>query len=535
MAAEKKASFRILASDPVAPEGLKILRETPGFEVEAAEKMSPEALKKAVAGADALVVRSETKVTAEVIAAAPRLKVVGRAGVGIDNVDVTAATKRGILVMNAPEGNTIAAAEHAMALLLALSRNVPWAHASLSKGEWKRSAFIGRELFGKVLGLVGLGRIGGEVAKRARAFGMTVMASDPLVSPERAREMGAELVPFKDLLARADYISLHAALTPETRHMLGAAEFSAMKRGVRLVNCARGPLIDEAALAAAVKEGKVGGAALDVFEKEPPDKGNPLLGLERVVVTPHLGASTEEAQVNVSVVIAEQVRDYLLHGTVRNAVNAPSVPPEVLAEMGPYMDLAERMGRFLIQLAGGRAEKLEVRALGDISRRNTALLTSSAVCGALSAALGEGVNSVNAMSLAKERGIEVSESRSTESREFSSVLELAVVSGAARRTMQGVVIGKREPHVVSIDGLHLDIVPDGHMLIFTNVDRPGIVGKVGTILGKARVNIAGLHLGRMETGKRSVSIFSVDDPVPPAVLKELSALEDLADVTVVSV
>jgi len=342
-------------------------------------------------------------------------------------------------------------------------------------------------------------------------------------------------VDIKGLLKRADYISLHATLTPDTRHMIGKKEFAAMKKGVRLVNCARGGLIDEAALADALRSGIVGGAALDVFETEPPAKENRLLGMDNVVLTPHLGASTEEAQVAVSVVVAEQVRDYLLKGLIRNAVNAPTAAPETMNEMAPYMDLAERMGRFLIQLADGSPRRLELEYSGEITRRNVALLTAAAVKGALSMALSERVNEVNALALAKDRGIGVSEGTVSEVGEFSTLIRFQVVTDKETRSAEGTVIGKNEPHIVAVDGLHLDVVPQGVMITFSNVDRPGIVGKVGTILGRNRINIAGLHLGRLAVGKRSVSIFSVDNPVPPSVLAELAKVAELSDVKVVTV
>jgi D-3-phosphoglycerate dehydrogenase len=529
------ARFRVLVSDPVAEAGLALLRSCPEFNVDVRLKLAPDELKKALAGADALVIRSETKVTADVLETAKSLKIIGRAGVGVDNVDVAAATRRGVLVTNAPEGNTIAAAEHAVALLLSLTRNVPAANASMRAGEWKRSKFVGHELFGKTLGLVGLGRIGREVAKRALAFGMNVVGCDPLIAADKAREAGVTLVDIRSLLKRADYISLHATLNPDTRHMIGKKEFAIMKKGVRLVNCARGGLIDEAALAVAVKSGQVGGVALDVFETEPPAKDNPLLGMENVVLTPHLGASTEEAQVAVSVVVAEQVRDYLLKGLVRNAVNAPTAAPETMSEMAPYMDLAERMGRFLIQLVAGSPKRLELEYSGEITRRNVAMLTAAAVKGALSMALSERVNEVNALALAKDRGIGVSEGTVSTVGEFSTLIRLVVVTDRESRSVEGTVIGKDEPHIVAVDGLHLDIVPKGVMITFSNVDRPGIVGKVGTILGRNRINIAGLHLGRMAVGKRSVSVFSVDDPVPAKVLVELAELAELSDVKVVTI
>ncbi|MEK7475693.1 MAG: phosphoglycerate dehydrogenase [Candidatus Coatesbacteria bacterium] len=530
-----RTRFRVLVTDPVAEEGLEILRRTAGFEVDVRLKLAGPELKKALAASDALVVRSETKVTADVMPDGGRLKVVGRAGVGVDNVDVPAATRRGILVMNAPQGNTIAAAEHALALLMALMRNIPAAHASLKSGEWKRSKFVGHELYGKVLGVVGLGRIGGEVAKRARAFGMSVLGSDPLITVERARDLGVELIDLKALLKRADLISLHAPKTTETRHLIGAAELKLMKPGVRIVNCARGGLIDEAALADAIQRGQVAGAALDVFETEPLPATSPLLKLDQVVVTPHLGASTAEAQVNVSVVIAEQIRDYLVSKIVRNAVNAPATSPEAMGVVGPYIALAERMGRFLVQLTSGVPKRIIVEYRGEIAGRKFAGVTAAAVQGVLSVALQDRVNVVNALPLAKERGIAVNEGTNTEPGEFSSLVRITIATATETRYMDGTVIGKDEPHVVGVDGLHLDILPEGVMITFQNDDRPGIVGKVGTILGTHHINIAGLHVCRPTPGQRAFSIFNVDNPVSDQVARELSRLAELANLRVVTV
>ncbi len=529
------AAFKVLVADPVADQGLTLLRALPGFRVEVRTGLAGAELKRALADADALVIRSETRVTADVLPGNGRLKVIGRAGVGVDNVDVAAATRAGILVMNAPEGNTIAAAEHTLAMILAASRNVPRAHASLRAAEWKRAKFVGHELFGKVLGIVGMGRIGIEVAKRAKSFGMTVVCADPLMNAERAAELGVELVALPAIFPRADVLTLHAPLMAATRHLVNAATLQKMRKGAILVNCARGGLVDEAALAKAIESGHLGGAAIDVFESEPPAATNPLLRLDQVVVTPHLGASTHEAQVNVSVVIAEQIRDFLVSGLVRNAVNAPATAPEALSELGPYLGLAERMGRFLIQITDGAPRQIVVEVSGQIAKRNPAMLTAVAVKGALSIALNERVNTVNALALAKERGIEVTESKSSEAREFSSLVRMTLVTERERRSMEGTVIGKDEPHVVAIDGLHLDIVPEGVMITFANVDRPGIVGKVGTILGRAKINIAGLHLGRIAIGRRAVSIFSVDNPVAPKVLAELAHLDELMDVRVVTI
>lgn len=533
MAPDRK--FRVLITDKLAQQGIDLLKADPNFEVDVRLKIAGEDLKKALLESDALIVRSETKARADVLEGNTRLKVIARAGVGIDNVEVPVATKNGILVMNAPDSVTIAAAEQAMALMLAVARNVAAACASTKSGKWERGHFMGTELNGKTLGVVGMGRIGGEVVKRAVAFGMKVIVSDPMVNPDKIREFGAEPATLDEIYAKSDYITLHAPMTPETKGMLNAATFAKMKKGVRIINCSRGGAIVEADLVEAVKSGQVAAAGLDVFEKEPTPPDNPLLTLDKVTVAPHLGASTEEAQVNVAIIIAEQVRDYLLHGAVRNAVNVPATSPETLRELGPYADLVRRMGSFLIQMLSGVPRRIFIEYRGDIAKRHTGLLTSSAVTGVLSHALEGRVNEVNAHSLAKERGIEVESSKSSEARDFASLVTLTVTGEAGTRSAEGTVIGKDEPHIVAVDGLHLDMVPEGTMITFQNTDKPGIVGKVGTILGKSSINIASLHVGRKAAGKPAVSIFSVDGQVPAGVVKELGALEELSNVRVVHI
>jgi len=530
---EKK--FRVLITDKLAPAGIDLLKADSRFEVDVRLKLAGEDLKKALLESDALIVRSETKARGDVLEGNTRLKVIARAGVGIDNVEVPVATKNGILVMNAPDSVTIAAAEQAMALMLAVARNVAQACASTKGGKWERGLFMGTELFGKTLGVIGMGRIGGEVVKRSVAFGMNVIVFDPMVNPDKVREYGAEPASLDEIYRKSDYITLHAPMTPETRGMMNRETFAKMKKGVRIINCSRGGAIIEADLVEAVKSGQVAAAGLDVFEKEPTPPDNPLLALDKVTVAPHLGASTEEAQVNVAIIIAEQVRDYLCDGVVRNAVNVPSTNSEVMKEMAPWLDLADRMGRFLVQLVSGTPLRISIEYRGEIMKKSTGLLTSSAVTGMLSHAMEGRVNAVNALSLAKARGIEVAVVKSSEGHDFASLVTMSIESAKGRRSAEGTVIGRGEPHIVGVDGLHLDVVPQGSMIVFTNTDKPGIVGKVGTILGKAGINIAGLHVGRIQQGKPAVSIFSVDGAVPEGVARELGGLEELSDVRVVSI
>ena len=529
------AKFRVLITDKLAQQGIDLLKADPRFEVDVRLKLVGEDLKKALQESDALIIRSETKAKADVLEGNTRLKVIARAGVGIDNVEVPVATKNGILVMNAPDSVTIAAAEQAMALMLAVARNIAQASASTKAGKWEKSAFVGTELFGKTLGVIGMGRIGGEVVKRSVAFGMKVLVADPMVNPEKVREFGAEPATLEDVYAKSDYISLHAPMTPETKGMVNKDTLAKMKKGVRIINCSRGAAIVEADLAEAMKSGQVAAAGLDVFEKEPTPPDNPLLQIDKVTAAPHLGASTEEAQVNVAIMIAEQVRDYLVSGAVRNAVNVPATNPEILKELGPWIDLCDRMGRFLVQMSDGSLKRINIGFRGDIAKKNTGMMVSSVVTGIMSHAMEGRVNAVNALSLARERGIEVAETKSADTGDFASSVTIEIGAVKGIRSVEGTVIGHREPHIVAVDGLHLDVVPQGNMIAFINTDKPGIVGKVGTILGKAGMNIAGLHVGRIEQGKPAVSIFSVDGKVPAEVLKELEGLEELSHVRVVSI
>lgn len=523
--------MKVLVADPLSEQGVARLREG-GLEVDVQTGLPPADLARLIGEYDALIVRSQTKVTADLIAAAAKLKVIGRAGVGVDNVDVPAATARGIVVLNAPEGNTISTAEHTWALLMGVARLVPQACQCLKGGKWDRKSFVGVELHGKTLGVVGLGRVGGQVALRALAFGMRVLAYDPYLSAERAERAGVEVATVARLVAEADFITVHTPLTPETRHLFGAAEFARMKPGVRLVNCARGGIFDEQALLTALEAGKVAGAGLDVFEEEPP-KNFALINHPRVVATPHLGASTIEAQENVAVDVAVEVVNLLTGEPIKNAVNLPSLPPEAAARVRPYLGLCERIGRFAGQMLHGRIQRVELCYQGDLAELPVAPLTAAAVKGLLDVILSEAVNAVNALYLAKERGIKVAEVKEAEDG-YANLFGLVVQTDSGILDVAGSLFGAGEPHVVAIDGYHLDVPASGHLLVTRHLDRPGLIGRVGTILGEAGVNIASMQVGRKVPGGEAVMVLAVDETVPPAVLADIARLPDVNDARLVS-
>src|SRR5205807_6188315 len=500
------------------------------FKIDARSKLSPMELKKAVADADAIIVRSETKITAEILAAGEKVKIVGRAGVGLDNIDVPAASRQGVIVVNVPGGNTISAAEHTVAMLLALSRNIPQANASLKAGEWKRPQFTGTELQGKVLGLVGLGRIGREVAKRCQSFGMSILGYDPYASEEFAKNFNIKLGSLDDLCAHADFITVHVPLNDSTRHMFNAKLFKKLKEGVRLINCARGGIIDEKALADAIQAGHVKGAAIDVFEDEPPKKDNPLLSLLNVIVTPHLAASTEEAQVKVAQELAETLRDYFLTGAVRNAVNLPAIDAEQYKVLEPYLVLCEKLGMLVTQLAEGAVKELKIEYAGEISLKNTTPLTLAALKGYLTPILGSEVNVVNAPHVAKERDLRWTETKTNEAADYTSLITLNVSTKNAKLSVAGTLLAKNNPRIVAIDGLSVDVVPEGAMVIYTNVDKPGVIGYVGTVLGNAKINIAAMQVGRKGKSGEAVTVVNVDSDVPDDVLRQIKEFQGITQV-----
>jgi D-3-phosphoglycerate dehydrogenase len=444
----------------------------------------------------------------------------------VDTIDVDAATERGIVVMNTPGGNTTAVAEHTLALVLALARRVPVADATLKAGRWEKNRLQGVELLGKTLGILGLGRIGSEVARRALGFRMQVLAYDPYLTREAAERLGVESVELDELLSRSDFITIHTPLSGDTRHLIGEAELARTKPGVRLINCARGGIIDEAALARALASGQVGGAGLDVFEQEPPPADHPLLRFEQVVVTPHLGAATDEAQSAVALAIADQVADVLVRGIVANAVNLPAADAETLREQAPYAGLAAAMGRFLAQMAEGRMAEARLTYAGDVAQRPTAALTLAFLRGVLGTILAEHVTDVNAMLIARSRGLRVTETSTTESAGYSSLLTAALRTDRGLSSVAGTLF-HGEPRFVAIDGFSLEAVPQGFMLVFANQDVPGVVGRIGTLCGRHGINIAGMQLGRERRGGRAVSILNLDDPMPPDALDEIRAMPDI--------
>ena len=517
--------LRVLVTDNLALRGVELLRQTPGIEVEVQNGLSSEALKAHLAGADALIVRSATRVSADLLAAALRLRVIGRAGVGVDNVDQEAATARGIVVMNTPGGNTVSAAEHTLAMLLSLTKHIPQATASLKAGKWEKSRFRSVELSGKTLGIVGLGRIGSEVARRALAFNMRVLAYDPFLGAPAAQALGVELADLPEVLRQADFLTLHPPLTAETTGLVRAETIAQMKDGVRIVNCARGGIVNEADLHAALVSGKVAGAALDVFAQEP-ITDSPLFGLPTFIATPHLGAASEEAQEAVALEIAQQVVDYLTKGIIRNAVNAPSIPLEVLRTLQPYLTLAEKLGRLGSQLAEGRLAEVHLAYRGEIGDLNCVPLTVAAVKGVLDAT-HDNVNMVNALAIARARGIRVVETKSSEPSDFAGLIGVTLHTDRGRTETAGTVFNRQDPRVVQIDGLRLEAVLEGYLLVFSNLDVPGVIGRIGTLLGQSGVNIAGMRLGRERRGGRAVSVVNVDDAIPAPILDEVRRLPNI--------
>ena len=519
---------KILVTDPISEEGLKRLREF--AEVDIALRLGEGELAEKIRDYDALIVRSGTQVTRKIIEAGRKLKVIGRAGVGVDNIDVEAATEYGVLVINAPEANTISAAEHTVALLLSLARKIPQANKSLKAGEWDRRKYMGVEVRGKTLGIIGLGRIGAEVARMALGLGMKVVAYDPYVSQERAKELGVSLLPFDEVIRTADFLTVHVPLTNETYHMISDREFEMMKDGVRIINTARGGVIDEAALVRAIKSGKVAGAAIDVFEKEPP-RDNELLKLEEVIVTPHLGASTEEAQRSVAVVIAEEVQRALRGEPVKNAVNLVYVPAEILDAIRPFLTLAERLGKFTAQIISGRIESVDISYQGEVATKDTRLIGIAMLKGFLSQFAD--VNYVNAQLIARKMGIRVTETKTEDAENFSSLIGITVKTDKVERTVAGTVFGKNDLRIVKIDGYRVDAVPSGYMLICSYIDKPRVIGPVGVILGDHGINIAAMQVGREKIGGRAVMVLNVDNPVSEDVLEKVKTVDGISDVKLV--
>ncbi len=524
----KKDKLKILVCDDLAEEGLAVLKHEKNLDVQIQLKLSAADLKQAIADADACIVRSGTQLTRDILEAAKALRVIGRAGVGLDNVDVEAASKKGIVVINTPGGNTVSAAEHTFCLIMALARSIPQADASLKRGEWERKKFTGHELYDKTLGILGLGRIGGEVAKRAQVFGMRVVAYDPFLRVDKAKQIGIELLSLEELLERSDFITLHMPLTSENHYILGDKEFKKIKKGAQIINCARGGLIDEAALLKALESGRVAGAALDVFETEPP-KDLALARHPKVIATPHLGASTEEAQIAVAVDVAQSIADFLLGRGVRNAVNVPSLDPKVLKELEPHIRLAEKLGSLQTQLIEGHILQVDICYHGEVVEFETTAITVAVIKGLLTPILAENVNYVNASVLAKDRGIKITESKSSTPISFANLIQVEVKTDKMKSFVAGTLFTREDPRIVMIDNFHVETVPQGYMLLVSNRDVPGIVGQVGTILGNNQINIAGMTFGRDKPGGQAKTVLNVDSFVSDPVIQEIKKAKNILD------
>src|SRR2546430_1224523 len=527
--------MNVMICDPISPKGIALLQQQPEFKVTVLEtRLSEAELLPLVGEVSAMVVRSEPKVTKNVIEAAPKLGVVGRAGVGVDNVDVETATQRGIVVMNTPGGNTISTAELTFSMLMALARKIPQAHGSMKAGEWNRKEFQGVELYNKTLGILGMGRIGSEVARRAIAFGMRVLAYDPYLALSRAKALQVELLELDEVYARADFITVHMPMTDETRGMINAAAFAKMKKGVRVLNCARGGIVNEKDLCDAIKSGHVAGAALDVYEVEPPPKDFSLRDLPQVIMTPHLGASTEEAQENVGIEVAEAITDYLVRGAVRNAVNLPNLDAKTYALVKPYLNLGEKLGRLLAQLAPKRNERLVITYGGRATEMPGDPISRSGPKGFLESAGGKDVNQVNVCALASSLGLLVEEIKSNEETDFNEWLHVTVYSEGQKVSAGGTFFGKQShPRIVRINSLPVEVVPSGVLFLMTNKDRPGIVGYIGTLMGQYQVNIANMSLSRDNKGGHALTVLNLDSVPPPELLQEIRTDPDISNVRVV--
>lgn len=522
---------KILVSDPVASEGIEFLR--PMGEVDVKLRLDPKELVSIIGEYDALVVRSETKVTAEVIAAGTRLKVIGRAGVGVDNIDLEAATRHGIAVVNAPTGNTVAAAEHTIAMMMAMARNIPQATASLKRGEWTRSAFTGVEVRNRTLGVIGLGKVGAEVARRALGLQMRVHGYDPFVSPEQAGLLGIQLASLNEIFQESDFICLHTPLTESTRGLIGEKELAMMKPSVRILNIARGELVDYAALVRAVEEGRVAGAALDVFPTEPPAMDDPVLHNDKIIVTPHLGASTEEAQAGVAIEVAEQVMAVLKGEAARYTVNAPFVLPETQAILAPYITAASYAGKVATQLADGQFKSITLRYEGEIAEYDTNILKAACLVGLLEPISEERVNLVNANFIATQRGLNVVEQKGATTEQYGSLVSVEIETSHGKTVVSGAHM-RGGTHVVHVNGYWIDLLAaDGYMLFTDHQDQPGMIGAVGNIMGKQDINIGFMEVGRLEPRGRATMILGLDDLPPESVLNEIRALPNVHSVKLV--
>ena len=525
--------MKVLVSDKLSEAGLKILEECPDIKFDVKPGLPPEELKKIIGGYEGLIIRSGTKVTADLLEAATNLKLIGRAGIGVDNVDLAAASKNGVIVENTPSGNAVTTGEHAIAMMFAVSRMIPQATMSMKGGKWEKKKFMGRELCNKVLGVMGVGNIGKIVADRAIGLKMRVLGFDPFLTPEAAAKLGIELVELDELFKRSDYITVHVPFNEKTKGLLNKESFSKMKDGVYIINCARGGVVNEEDLLAALEEGKVAGAALDVFEKEPPAEDSKLVTHPRVVCTPHLGASTDEAQVNVAVEVAQQVVDYFTTGEVRNAVNFPSLSGELAKLLKPYLTLSEKLGTVLGHLVREEGiRSINIEYIGEIAGYPIAPLTTCFLKGALEVALSDegGVNYVNSPVLAKERGIKVIESKIHEEEGFTNLIRARVQTAKGEHVISGTIFGTTHPRIVQINDFYLEAVPEGDILLIRNYDKPGVIGSVGSCLGKHGVNISRMQLGLSPKSGEAMSLYNVDSPAGEEVLKELKGLPNILEV-----
>ncbi|MBW1642219.1 MAG: phosphoglycerate dehydrogenase [Deltaproteobacteria bacterium] len=515
--------MKVLVSDNLGEIGIQMFTDEDGIEVDVKTGLTPDEQKAIIGDYDALVIRSATKVTEDLLKEANQLKVIGRAGIGLDNVDIPAATKRGIVVMNTPGGNTVTTAEHAIAMMMALTRNIPQGTSSLKDGRWDKKQLQGREVYSKTYGVIGFGNIGSIAAELARGLKMRVIVHDPIVQPDTIEKAGFESVTLEELYKQSDYITVHVPKIKQTTGLLDKSAFEKMKNGVMVINCARGGIVNENDLYETIKSGKVAGAALDVFENEPPGD-HPLLGLDNVIATPHLGASTREAQTNVAVAVADQIIKFLKEGTLINAVNAPSVTGELLTRLGPFLKIADRMGCLLAQLVTGQFKEISVEYAGDFHGLDLAPVTTELLKGLLTPSIAEGVNSVNAPILAKEMGIKVTETASAESSDYLNLITVKIITTEMSSSISGTLFGRNDPRVVSIDDFRLEMVPEGYLALIHNLDKPGAIGSIGTILGESNINIARMQVGQAKDGKRNIIFLRTDTPMPDEVVKKLNEI-----------
>jgi D-3-phosphoglycerate dehydrogenase / 2-oxoglutarate reductase len=521
--------FKVLVTDPISDMGIQLLYDAVDVVVERKTGLSEDGLIAIIGEYDALLVRSQTKVTEKIMQAGTQLKAIGRAGVGVDNIDLEAATKRGIVVINAPDGNTIATCEHTFAMMMSVARSIPQAYKKTVSGEWDRKTFVGVELRNKVLGILGMGRIGSEVAKRAKVFGMEVIGYDPFLTEERAEKMGVKLGTVNEIAAQADFITVHTPLTNETRHIIGKAQFELMKKGIRIINCARGGIIDEMALVEAINQGIVAGAAFDVFESEPPQADHPFLNNPNIIVTPHLGASTIEAQENVAIDVSEEVLHILRNEPFKNAVNMPPVPANVLNKLQPYFNLGEKIGVILGQITQGAVNEIVISYAGDLVDVDTSPLTRHVVKGVFANQL-ESVNIVNAMHLAKTRGVNIVVQTSNTSSSFTNLLTVTLKSKQEEKSLAGTLLAGIGERIVKIDQYPVDFAPEGNLLLISHNDKPGIIGRVGTLLGNNDVNIATMQVGRKVIGGSAIMVLAIDKQAPKEVLDELGKLPEIVNI-----